>query len=61
MSNTAPFSIGQRIAYRNPVNIEAYNTYDWEWHTGTLTDINLHSEQLTVTPLDEAEPWRIVS
>lgn len=54
------FSIGQTVAYRIPI-IETQTKYSWEWHRGTITDINAHAEQITVKPDTEAEPWRVVS
>jgi len=59
-SNDRQFSIGQTVAYRIPI-IKSHSDYFWEWHTGTIQAIDFHNERLTLTPEDEAEPWRVIA
>jgi len=48
------------VSYRIPI-IKTQTRYTWEWYTGTVKKIDHHAEQVTIAPMDENVPWRIIS
>jgi hypothetical protein len=48
------------VRYKFPTNIRGAVSFDWEYATGTIAEINHTLELATLYPNDEGDSWRMV-